>query len=135
MKSLLINTRERGLTLIEVLIAVAIISIAMTAIIKATSQNIRSTSYLQNKTIALWVAKQVLNEARVGVSVPPFAPAKAQKQVQALGKDWHWVAYQTRTANIHIVKLTVKVYEQEPDDEEATPIIELESYINHETQA
>jgi prepilin-type N-terminal cleavage/methylation domain-containing protein len=53
---------QSGLTLIEVLVALAIISIALTAIIKATSENIRGTAYLQDKTIAMYVARQILNE-------------------------------------------------------------------------
>ncbi len=57
-----------GLTLIEVLIALAIVGIAMTAIIKATSQNIRSTAYLQNKLIAMWVGQQVSNEMLAGIT-------------------------------------------------------------------
>ena len=67
---------QAGLTLIEVLIALAIVSIAMTAIIKATSQNIRSTQYLEHKTLAAWVGEEVLNKARVELLRLPFPPDK-----------------------------------------------------------
>lgn len=127
------NTRHRGLTLIEVLIALAIIGIAMTAIIKATSQNIRSTAYLQNKTIAMWVGQQVMNEARVGLIKIPNPPDKLNQTTTLLGQQWAWTIDQEETPSKFISKIIVKVYkDQITDDEETSPVITLEGYINHE---
>lgn len=66
--------KRAGFTLIEVLIALAILSISLTAIIKATSQNIKDTAYLQEKTLALWVGLNELNEARAGYIRLPEQP-------------------------------------------------------------
>lgn len=123
--------KQRGLTLIEVLIALAIVAIAMTAIIKATGQNIRGTNYLQDKTIAMWVGKQVLNEARVGLLVIPAAPDKLKAKTVMLGSDWFWQLSQTNTPNKHIKKAEVRVYAIDNDDENRSPIISMETYLYH----
>ncbi|TAK75189.1 MAG: type II secretion system protein GspI [Gammaproteobacteria bacterium] len=118
-----------GLTLIEVLIALAIVGIAMTAIIKAASQSIRGTTYLQDKTIAMWVGSQVLNEARVGILVLPKGETLKQT-TRMLNRDWHWQAQQEETADERIKKIQVDVYGEEEEDQNETPIVSLESYIN-----
>ena len=120
-----------GLTLIEVLIALAIISIALTAIIKATSQNIRSTNYLQNKTIAMWIGQQVMNEARVNLLNLSGADNKLQQQTTMLGQDFYWQASQEDTANSKIKMVKVDVFNKEPDNDDVTPLVSMESYIYH----
>jgi len=117
-----------GLTLIEVLIALAIVSIAMTAIIKATSQNIRNTTYLQTKVIATWVGQQLMNEARVGYLPLPNSPDKLNDTTEMLGRDWYWQIGAEDTPNKNIKKIAVSVYAHEPVDDE-TPVVSLESYL------
>lgn len=121
--------RAQGLTLIEVLIALAIIGIALTAVIKATSQSVRHTAYLQNKTIALWVGQEVINEARAHVlKLPANEHYSATKKM--LGQTWYVKAEQDETPNKNIKLLTVKVFDRE--DEEENAVITLESYLNHD---
>ena len=97
------------MTLIEVLIALAIVAIALTAIIKTTSQNIRSTAYLQDKTIGAWVALQVINEGRAGLETFPEAPGILEKETEMLGQVWKWRAYQKPTPNPQIREINVEV--------------------------
>jgi len=121
--------KQLGLTLIEVLIALAIVSIAMTAVIKATSQNINSTGYLQKKTIAMLVGQQVLNEARAKILKVGGSSGSQKLKTEMLGSDWYWQTREEETPNNRIKKMIVKVYENEDDEEEASSIITLESYI------
>jgi len=118
-----------GLTLIEVLIALAIVSIAMTAIIKAVSQNIRSTDYLQNKTTAMWVGQQVLNETRVGLLAVPPPPDKLRQTTTMFNKEWYWQAEQVDTPNTKIKKIAVRVFDKKTEDDNDTPLLEMESYV------
>lgn len=99
---------HRGLTLIEVLIALAIVSIAMTAIIKATGDHIRSTAYLKAKTSAYWVAEQVMTEVRLGVITVPDDDS-VTNQTEMLGLTFVWQASKTSTGNARIKKVTVDV--------------------------
>ncbi|HLB58283.1 MAG TPA: type II secretion system minor pseudopilin GspI, partial [Gammaproteobacteria bacterium] len=83
---------KAGFTLIEVLIALAILSIALTAIIQSTSQNIKDTLYLQNKTIAIWVGSELIAEVEAGILKVPAAPDKLTQEVEMLEQEWRCVA-------------------------------------------
>ena len=102
--------KSNGLTLIEVLIALAILSIALTAIIKATSQNVRDTLYLQNKTLATWVGTEVVNAVRAGAIHLPEAPASTEKDTVMLNQTWTWKAALNPTPNPHIQEIDVTVF-------------------------
>lgn len=116
---------ENGLTLIEVLIALAILSIALTAVIKSASENIRNTLYLQNRTIATWIGTNVINSIRIGVIKAPSAPDKLSQDDQTLGQNWTWKAMINVTPNPLIKQITVDVYHQ-PDNNK---FAHLESYL------
>lgn len=116
---------ESGLTLIEVLIALAILSIALTAVIKSASQNIRNTLYLQDRTIATWVGTNVINTIRAGVMKVPDAPDHLSAEDKTLGQNWSFDAQIKITPNPHIKQIIVDVYHQ-PDDKK---FAHLESYI------
>lgn len=59
------NATSRGFTLVEVLVAVAVLGIAMAAVIKATAENGANASYLRDKTFAHWVASNKLAEMQL----------------------------------------------------------------------
>lgn len=120
---------QAGMTLIEVLIALAISGIAMIAVIKAASQNIRSTSYLIKKTEAMWVAQEVLNEARADMLKMGSSSGNQRLKTEMLGQDWFWMMDQSETPNAQIKKVTVTVYENENDEADAAPIVTMESYV------
>jgi len=121
----------RGLTLVEVLVALAIVSIAMTAIVKAISQNIRSTTYLQDKTIAMYVGQQVLSEARLGLLVFSVEAETMNEKTRMLGRTWYWQAKEMETPNQHIKKVEVNVFAEEPVNEAIGPIITMGSFLYH----
>lgn len=120
---------EVGLTLIEVMIALAIVAIALTAIIKATSQVLKGTAYLQDKTVAVWVGQQALNEIRVG-AIKLSEEQKRIKKVIFLNKTWFWQAEAYATSNSHIDKVELNVFTKEPT-EESVPLVSLETYRYH----
>lgn len=104
--------KTTGFTLIEVLIALAILSIALTAIIKSTSQNIKNTLYLQNKTIAMWTGTNMLNEVRAGILAIPAAPDHLETETESLGQMWICKASLITTPNPKIKEIDVDVYEK-----------------------
>jgi general secretion pathway protein I len=115
--------RERlGFTLIEVMIALVILSIAFSAIIYTLNQSSRDLRYLTDKTAAMWVADNVLNEARLGMQ-----PATSGRQHQ-FDHDWYWAknAEPTQNPKIERVTITVSVKEQ------GQPVAKLEGYVKHE---
>lgn len=106
----MIFPKQNGLTLLEVLVALVILAVALTAIIKATTENIRATGYLQEKTLATWVGLNVLNKARLELLQLPQAPERQTIQEQMLGQAWEWQAYVKNTRNAHIHEIHVLVF-------------------------
>lgn len=116
---------HKGLTLIEVLVSLAILSIALTAIIKVSSQNIRDFFYLQQKTIATWVGLDVINEAKLQLLKVPFAPDHVDNKTSALGQMWFWQATLKKTPNPHIHAIEVSVSFQD----EKVSFLKLKGYL------
>lgn len=121
--------KNSGLTLVEVLIALAIVAIAMTAVIKATAQNSRSTHYLQNKMIATWVGAEVINELRVNVRALAVSSEAMKNSSEMLGRTWFWDALKEATPNSDIDKIRVTVFENQNRD---AVLMNLETYVYHE---
>ena len=121
---------KRGFTLIEVLVALAVISIALLAIIKTANENIRGAAYLQDKMLAVWVGEQVLNEARVGLYQQSWNDDSIKRVTTLLGKKWAWQLKQTATPNPRIKKISINVFADEiKEEEDNPPLIYLESYV------
>lgn len=104
--------KARGFTLIEVLLALAVIAIALTALLKATSQNTIFTQRIKEKTTSHWVAMQGVASIQSGLVV--VAPNQESTQKMDMdGKTWYWRALVTPTAVKHMQQISIKVSNQE----------------------
>lgn len=95
----------KGFTLIEVLIALVIIAIALFAILRSTEYDVKTTQYLQNKTLANWVAMNAMAKINLGLVTIPI-----QNQAETLLKHTYlWSAATDASAikGIKQVKVTV----------------------------
>lgn len=99
-------TQYKGFTLIEVLLGLAIISIALTALVAATGQNIQQTQRLKETMIEHWIAKQAINQIQVGLLVPTPRSNTTYK-TRWLNKDWFWRVHIKKTATKVIKSLTI----------------------------
>lgn len=82
-----------GFTLIEVLVALAILAVALGALVKASSEHTRNTHYLQERTLAHWVGQNLIAryEARL------IAPQRSTETGTARQANQDW-AYRVEIA-------------------------------------
>ncbi|THF60447.1 type II secretion system minor pseudopilin GspI [Pseudothauera rhizosphaerae] len=62
---------QAGFTLIEVLIALAIVSVALAAFVRMTSQTTTNLGHLEQRALAMLSAENSLAELQVGTPPPP----------------------------------------------------------------
>lgn len=86
----------KGFTLIEVLLALAILAIALTALLKATAETIHNTNRIKEKSIQHWVEMQAI--ASVQLNITPLKLNQSTTQyTEMLGQPWYWRAQLTPT--------------------------------------
>ncbi|TLY61079.1 MAG: type II secretion system protein GspI, partial [Gammaproteobacteria bacterium] len=79
-----------GFTLIEVLVALAIVAIGMAAVLGALSSAANTTAYLRDKTFAEWVALNQIATLRLKMQTAPPATGNTAGEVDFAGRSWHW---------------------------------------------
>jgi len=78
----------RGFTLIEVLIALAVVALAVGALLGTITSAASNISYLKDKTLAEWVALNRLTEIRISQQMPD--PGKRAGNTVMGGMRWQW---------------------------------------------
>jgi general secretion pathway protein I len=98
---------SRGFTLIEVLAALVIVALGMLGVIEAVTQSARNGTYLREKTLAHWIAMNVITEARLQAEPP--AVAERSDEVEFAGERWRWTMVVTQTEVQSLRRMDVSV--------------------------
>jgi general secretion pathway protein I len=118
--------RLQGFTLLEVLIALAVLALAMGAAIKATSDYTSNQAYLRDRTLAMWVARNVLVEYQVKGE---WLSVGERKGIREMGhQEWRWLARISQTEEAELRRLDVEVYPLDSDDDE-NPVSVLSGFL------
>jgi general secretion pathway protein I len=80
--------RARGFTLLEVLIALAIVAMSVGALLGTITSSASNVAYLKDKTLAEWVALNRLTEIRIAQQMPDKGN-RTGNTVMA-GMRWQW---------------------------------------------
>ena len=97
----------RGFTLIEVLVALAIVAIGMAAVMEALTSSANTALYLQDKTFAEWVALNRLETVRLSGTVP--TAGTSSDSLDYVGRSWDWQQKVTDTKITGMVQIEVDV--------------------------
>jgi general secretion pathway protein I len=99
--------RSRGFTLIEVLVALVVVAVSMTAAILAVSERTRDGTYLRDKTLAHWIAMNLVTERRLQAQPP--ALGKTSDEIEYAGRRWRWTVLVDKTAIDTMRRMDVSV--------------------------
>lgn len=100
--------RSTGFTLLEVLVALAVLAIAMGAIINAATQSIASTAYLRDQTFASWVALNKINELLLNPEPWP-KEGYLEGNADLANHAWRWEARFVKIDDPDLRRLQVTV--------------------------
>jgi len=100
-------SRTRGFTLIEVLVALAIVAIGMAAVLGALTSSANTVAYLRDKTFAQWVALNQIATLRLSGQMTPTG--NSDGNTDFAGRSWHWRREVTATQVPGVVRIDVKV--------------------------
>jgi general secretion pathway protein I len=97
-----------GFTLVEVLLALAIIGIALTALMKSSAQSVSNTQRLKEKTISHWIAVQGASMIQLGI-IAVKTSEETTEVTSMLGQRWYWRAKISDTPIKSVQKITIRV--------------------------
>lgn len=117
--------RLHGFTLLEILVALAVLALSMGAVIKATSDYTVSQVHLRDRTMATWVARNVLAEYQVRMEWPSIGERKGSMEMG--GREWRWLARISQTEEAELRRLDVEVFPG--DNEDTEPLTTLSGFL------
>ncbi|WP_419808832.1 type II secretion system minor pseudopilin GspI [Sphingomonas sp.] len=101
------NAREGGFTLIEILVALAVFSLAALALIRLESASVRGIVTVDRTMVATMVARTIALEAVTDAQVPTLGRG-AGTEVNG-GQTWRWTRLVVPTGDPRIVRVEVAV--------------------------
>lgn len=102
------TTQKRfGFTLIEVVVALAVITIGLSAVIKTTGIVTKNTAQLNERTIAMWVAQNAMAEFELDLEGEADKEIKGTEEMA--GVEWHWSKTIKDTQDPDIKRVEIQV--------------------------
>lgn len=98
---------ERGFTLIEMLVALAVFSLAALALLRLEGATLRQTGDLDEKAMAQVVARNLAVELLTDPAPPPVG--RAAGALVNGGRQWRWTRQVTRTEGDRLVRIDIAV--------------------------
>ena len=115
------DLHSKGFTLVEVLVALAIISIALMSALRAAGQGTNSLVELRSRLLAGWVAENVLAEHRArGDWLPLGVQTGGEREG---GIDFGWRQEVIATPNPAFRRVDVRVYTRSDDSQSLAHIV------------
>ena len=106
--------RAHGFTLVEILVALAIVAVALAAGMRSVAQSTDVATTLKHRTLALWVAQNRLAAAELAQALPPTG-ARTGEATQA-GLAFVWRETVGATPNPSFRRVDVEVAETAAPD-------------------
>ncbi len=125
--------RARGFTLVEVMVALAIVAIALPAVLMSLYQQIDDTGYLRDKTMAQMVAANKLAEMRLVIaSTRVLTPGKDSGVAPMADREWYWWVETKPTEVEKFLRIEIRVALAE--DQQAQPLYMLTAFMSSDLQ-
>ena len=112
------------MTIIEVVVAIVLLSVGLSALIKNINQSTINAIYLEQKTFSQWVALNKLNELQQ-LRLWPKLGIYEGKEIMAQ-REWEWQLAVSQTVNTDMRRIDMKV---SLNQEDLKPITTISGFI------
>jgi general secretion pathway protein I len=119
------RARQRAFTLIEVVVALAILGIGMLAVFKTIGDTVHNVSELRDRSFAEWVADNRITEVRISGDMPSVD--ETEGEVEFAGRQWHWLTKVSQTQVKGLRRIDVSVRRDE--DPEDSSLVTLSGFV------
>src|SRR3569833_4319360 len=114
-----------GYTLIEILVALAIIATAVAAVVAGVSGYVNNAAYLRDRTVAQWVVSNKIAEMQLATEWP--SPGKRRGEALMADHEWSWQVNVSTTDDPDVLRLDVSAY---PDKRSQTALADAVAYLS-----
>ena len=116
---------ERGFTLIEVMVALAIVALALTAMASSMNTMIDNANTMRGRTYARWIAQNKIVEIRLAGELPEVGTNSGELEYG--GTDWGWrtVISETGVESFMRIDVTVSLLDNDYDIRTVTGFVGL----------
>ena len=100
--------RTHGFTLVEVLVALVVVALGLTALMVAVNGTARTSGFLRDKSLAQWIALNRLSEVRLNVT--KFGQNTDTGELDFGSRKWHYDTRYFDTSIASMKRVVVRVY-------------------------
>ena len=122
---------QSGFTLIEVVVAIAVVALGMMAVFRVVHDTVNNSIYLRDRTLATWIADNRLVEIRLAGEFPSVDETKGE--VDYAGERWQWSAKVSQTPVDDLRRIDVRVRRE--GDAEDSALAEVSGFVGAVTTA
>lgn len=99
--------RARGFTLLEVLVALAVLALSAATVLRQAQQGVRQQQTLELKSYAMWLADDQLAVIGSDTQWPPLG--RAERDTNFNGLEWRVVTEVQATPDPYLRRISVRV--------------------------
>lgn len=98
---------KQGFTLVEVMVALAIIALSLTAVAAKMARMIDTSNSMQERTFASWIAQNKITEMRLANVIPEVTTTSGD--IDYANRTWRWRAVVAETGIENLYRVDVEV--------------------------
>lgn len=118
--------RAAGFTLVEVLVALIIVTIGLAALMITVSSTARTSGILRQKTLAQWMALNRLTEVRLNIA--KFGQNTDTGEINFGNQNWHYDTRYFDTSIPSMKRVVVRIYAGDAKTK-GNPVIESTGFL------
>ena len=116
---------ESGFTLVEVMVALAIVALSLTAMAASMNTMIDNASTMRERTYASWIAQNKIAELRLAGELPEVGTNSGELEYGGTQWSWRTVISETGVESFMRIDVTVSLLDSEYDIRTVTGFIGL----------